>query len=203
MKKSILALMMALVLMMMPVLSMAETAFQTYTHTNDQYTVQYPANWILLNAENITSIMEMMDTSEDEQLAQMISAYGPQVQQLDMVMIINETGLTNVNLVCQEVGMNLNGEQLMSMAPALVSQLSNSMAGIQFVDEGSLIDVNGTESLKMAYVMEVAGAQMCGVQVYIPGSTAIYIVTYTCNNADELEATREDFNAMLGTLVVK
>lgn len=209
MKKSILALMVALVLMMMPVLSMAEAAeeldvtYLTYTHTDDQYSLMYPDNWILLNAENIEAVMDEMSKIGNEELANMVSLYGPQVQQLDMVMLLNESTMTNVNFVCQTIGMHAEDDVLLGLAPNLISQLSSSFEGIQFINEGTIIDLNGKNGMMLEYIYELSGVQMHGVQMYISGETNLYVCTYTCGNADELSATSEDFGFMLGSMSIK
>ncbi len=207
--KKFLSALLALALMLLPVLSMAEaateveTAYETYTHTDGQYSFMYPSSWMLLNAENIQSLMDMLSGSDDEQLAQMIAAYAPQVQQMDMVMVISESGATNVNVVPQYVGMQATDEVLLSLAPALISQLSATMEGIQFVDEGTLIDLGGKSGLMLEYDYEMSGMQIHGAQVYVSGATDLYIFTFTCGNADELVATSEEFGYLLGTLEVK
>lgn len=136
-------------------------------------------------------------------MSQIIATYGPQIQQLDMVMFLSETGLTNIHIICQEVGMALTGDMLMTMAPTLVAQLSSTMEGIEFTDEGSLLEINGVESLIVEYTNELAGEQMQGAQVYVPGSSSLCIFTLTCLNADEFAATSEAFGIMLNTLEVK
>jgi len=205
--KKILSVLLALTMLLVPVLAMAEAAqavtYQSYTHTDDQYTIEYADNWLMLNAELISNILNTMDTSEDEQLALLVNTYGPQIQQMDMVLFLSESGMTNVNIVYQEMGLQLTGDLLMSMAPNFVAQLSQSFEGIQFLNEGSLIAVNGVDSLMIEYAYELSGQQMQGAQVYVPGSTGLCLVTYTCGNADELVPTVEVFSDMLNSLQVK
>ena len=132
--KKLLSVLMALALVLVPVLSLAdavetlEPAYLQYTHTDDQYSFMYPDTWTLLNKENIQTIMEAVDAEADAELAQMIATYGPQIQQSDMVMLLSETGLTNVNAVAQYVGMHASDNDLLSLAPSLVAQLSGAMA---------------------------------------------------------------------------
>jgi hypothetical protein len=163
----------------------------------------YPDTWTLLNKDNIQTLLEALDTESDAELAQMIATYGPQLEQSDMVMLLSETGATNVNVVAQYVGMRASDEDLLSLAPALVAQLSGMMENIEIVDEGSIIELNGINGLMVEYVCELAGTAMHGAQVYISGAENLYIFTYTCSNADEVAATSEDFGVMLGTLQVQ
>lgn len=207
--KKLLSVLMALALVLVPVLSLAdavetlEPAYLQYTHTDDQYSFMYPDTWTLLNKENIQTIMEAVDAEADAELAQMIATYGPQIQQSDMVMLLSETGLTNVNAVAQYVGMHASDNDLLSLAPSLVAQLSGAMANIEFVDEGSIIELNGINALMVEYNCELAGTAMHGVQAYISGAENLYIFTYTCAGADEVAATSEDFGIMLGSLQIK
>lgn len=207
--KKLLSVLMALALMLVPVLSMAdavetlEAACLQYTHTDDQYSFMYPDTWTLLNKENIQAIMEAADAEADPQVAQMLDTYGPQVQQSDMVMLISETGLTNVNMIAQYVGMHAGDEELLALAPNLVAQLSNAMTGIEFVDEGSIIELDGFNALMVEYNLELAGTSMHGAQVYASGAENLYIITYTCSGPDEAVATSEDFSMMLNSLQIK
>lgn len=207
--KKLFSVLLALAMLLVPVLSMAEAAeelvaeYETYTHTGDQYSFMYPNTWTLLSKENIQTIFEAVSETEDEQLAQMIAAYGPQIEEMDMVVLLSETGLANVNIVAQYVGMQATDEDLLSLASMLVSQLSNTMEGIEFVDEGSIIELVGKNGLMVEYTFELSGTQMTGVQVYVSGETDLYTFTYTCADANELEATAEDFGIMLGSLTAK
>lgn len=207
--KKILSVLLALAMLLMPVLSLAEAAamlaadYTTYTHTDDQYSFMYPNSWTLLNAENVETVLDAISETEDEQLAQMIATYGPQLQQSGMIMLLNETGLTNVNVVAQYVGMRATDDVLLSLAPQLVSQLSNAMAGIEFVNEGTIVKLGENTGLMLEYQYTLSGTDMYGVQVYISGETDLYIFTYTCAAIDELVSTSEEFGFMLGSLQVK
>lgn len=205
--KKFLSVVLALALMLMPVLSMAEAAteleYAQYTHTNEQYSFVYPNTWTVLNAETIEMLVNTLSESADEQLAQMVATYGPQIQQYDMVMVINETGMTNINVVCQPVGMEATEEALQSLAPAAVLELSNTMPGIEFLNEGTVTEFNGNKSLVLEYTYELSGMQMHGAQVYVAVGTNLYMFTYTCANADELVATSESLGVMLSSLEVK
>lgn len=206
--KKILAILMALSLMLMPVLSMAEAAEELpaaliYTHTDGLYSFEYPEGWTLLNAENIQETLDAMAGAGDEEMAELVATYGPQIQQTGMVMLLNETGFTNVNVVSQYVGMKPTDEQLLALAPSLVAQLSGVMEGIQFLNEGSLVELNGLKALMVEYTCELSGTAMQGAQVYVPGAENLYIFTYTCANADELTATAEAFSALLDTLTIQ
>lgn len=207
--KKFLSLLMVLALALLPVLSLAEAAeeidvaYTTYTHTTGSYSFMYPENWFLLNAENIQAILESTAESGNAELAQLVEAYGPQIQQMDMVMVLSETGMTNVNVVCQPVGMQATDEVLLTLAPTLVQQLSSSFEGIEFVDEGSIINLGNKNGMMVEYNYELAGTSMHGVQVYVSGATDLYVFTYTCTDENELSATAEDFGFMLGSLTVQ
>jgi hypothetical protein len=207
--KKILSVLLALAMLLVPVLSMAEAAeelaadYSIYTHTDEQYAFAYPNNWILLTAENIETVLDAVSETEDEQLAQMIATYGPQVQQTGMIMLLNETGMTNVNVLAQYVGMRATDDTLLTLAPQLVSQLSNVMEGIEFINEGTIVELGENTGLMIEYQYTLADTNMYGVQAYIPGETDLYIVTYTCAAPAELEATSIDLGFMLNSLKVK
>ena len=207
--KKILSVLLALAMLLMPVLSLAEAAamlaadYTTYTHTDDQYSFMYPNSWTLLNAENVETVLDAISETEDEQLAQMIATYGPQLQQSGMIMLLNETGLTNVNVIAQPVGMRATDEVLLSLAPTVVSQLSSTFEGIEFVNEGVIINLGDKNGLIVEYSYTLAGTEMQGAQVYVSGETDMYIFTYTCAAADEVSATSREFGFMLGTFTGK
>lgn len=207
--KKILSVLLALAMLLVPVLSMAEAAevlatdYTTYTHTDDQYSFMYPNSWILLNAENVQTMLDAASETEDQELAQIIQTYGPQIEQTGMIMLLNETGNTNVNVIAQYVGMRATDDVLLSLAPSLVSQLSNAMPGLEFANEGTIVKLGENTGMMVEYQYTLSGTNMYGVQVYISGETDLYILTYTCAAIDELIATSEEFGTMLGTLTVK
>lgn len=206
--KKILSVLLALAMLLMPVLSLAEAAeataldFTIYLHTDGQYAFAYPNNWTLLTAENVETVMDAASEIDDPELAQIIAQYGSQVQQSGMIMVLSETGLTNVNVVAQNVGARATDEDLLALAPQLVSQLSNAMGEIRFTDEGSIVKLGNNTGLLVGYEFLLAGVDMCGLQAYIPGETNLYIITYTTVE-DEESATFEDLCLMLGSLTVK
>ncbi|MBE5803489.1 MAG: DUF1795 domain-containing protein [Clostridiales bacterium] len=204
MMKKFFSVFVALVLALLPVVSMAETAeYLTYTHPDGQYSFMYPSNWIVLSEENIEYILTVAAKQGDAQLAQMAETYGPTIRQSGMVILLSETGMTNVNVAFTNVGMRASDEVLLTLAPAMMSQLSTVAENIQFIEEGTIIDLGDKNGMMLEYVYELSGIQMHGIQVYVSGAADMYTFTYTCVDADELEATAEDFGFMLGSLTAK
>ncbi len=207
--KKILSVLLALAVLLMPVLSLAEAAamlaadYTTYTHADEQFSFMYPNSWTLLNAENVQSMLTLASETEDQELAQIIQTYGPQIEQSGMIMLLNETGNTNVNVIAQNVGMHATDEDLLSLAPTLVSQLSAALTGVEFVNEGVIINLGDKNGLIVEYNYTLSGTEMQGAQVYVSGETDLYIFTYTSAAADEVSATSREFGFMLGTFIGK
>ncbi|MBR4069095.1 MAG: hypothetical protein IKK08_10795 [Clostridia bacterium] len=207
--KKILSVLLALAMLLMPVLSLAEAAamlaadYTTYTHADEQFSFMYPNSWTLLNAENVQSMLTLASETEDQELAQIIQTYVPQIEQSGMIMLLNETGNTNVNVIAQNVGMRATDEDLLSLAPTLVSQLSAALEGVEFVNEGVIINLGDKNGLIVEYNYTLSGTEMQGARVYVSGETDLYIFTYTCAAADEVSATSREFGFMLGTFTGK
>lgn len=210
--KKFLSVLLVLALLVLPVVSMAEAAettddffanYETYTHTNDQYSLFYPKTWTVLNADMIETIMTAMTDSQDEQLAQLAAQYGPQIKQTDMVMFISETGMSNVNVVCQYVGLNIDEDQLLLLAPGFTAELAKVMEGIEFINEGSIMDLATCKAMLLEYTYTLSGMEMYGAQAYVPVDDDMYIFTYNCSDAGEINTTAEDFGVMLGGFVAQ
>ncbi|MBE5815854.1 MAG: hypothetical protein E7320_11745 [Clostridiales bacterium] len=210
--KKFLSVLLVLALLVLPVVSMAEAAettddffanYETYTHTNDQYSLFYPKTWTVLNADMIETIMTSMTDSQDEQLAQLAAQYGPQIKQTDMVMFISETGMTNVNVVCQTVGLSIDEDQLLLLAPSFTAELAKVMEGIEFINEGTIMDLATCKAMLLEYNYTLAGVEMYGAQAYVPVGEDMYIFTYNCSDAGEINTTAEDFGVMLGGFVAQ
>lgn len=200
--KRLFSVLVILVMLLVPVLSVAE-ATASYTHTNGQFTFQYPAGWTLLNKETISTLMDMVEDYGDEQLNALMNTYGPAIRQADMVMLINETGMANITIAAQEVGVRLDADTLEAMAPLLVNQMSATMDGLRFQNEGTVVTVKGNSCLLLEYGYELAGQMLYGAQLYVPGATSLYCLGYTCSDLNEYNATSDEFYNLVSTLEVK
>lgn len=209
--KEMLSVLLVLAMLLVPVLSMTGTAemivmdgFKLYTHTDNQFTIQYPSDWTMLNAENIVAELEVMKNEGDDQLKQLIDNCAPQVQKSDMVLFLKDGGKVNVLAAYEEMGQNIPGVVLLnSVAPAAVDELCSSTPDIEFLDKGSLLNYGGTEILYMEYKYEMFGTEMHSIRAYVPGSTGLCVLNYTCGDASLMTSCSESFSMMLSHLKVK
>lgn len=201
--KKLLSMIMAMMMLAMPVLAMAEDAeWSTYTDPNGNYSFNYPTGWTVLDEESIDKIMETADTMGDEQLSAMVQQYAPQIKQSGMVILITDDMTNNVNIVRQDMGMELDDTMMEMLATMLPSQLEAQMEGIEWLADPSYVDLAEGKALLLQYSYELAGVKIVGVQAYAGVGTVLYAFTLTTAGGD-VEAAAEDFGFMLGSAQLK
>src|SRR5699024_6784099 len=116
MTRKLLSLTIALALLLMPCLALAED-YQSYAAGDGSLSFFYPEGWLLLSRENIDSVLDI--ASELEGMAGLVETARAQIEQTGIIVLIDETGLNNINLQIQSVGMSLTGDIMLAMAPTL------------------------------------------------------------------------------------
>ena len=121
--RKLLSLTIALALLLMPCLALAED-YQSYAAGDGSLSFFYPEGWLLLSRENIDSVLDI--ASELEGMADLVETARAQIEQTGVIVLIDETGLNNINLQIQDVGMTLSGDMLLELEPTLQSSISAS-----------------------------------------------------------------------------
>lgn len=191
-----LSLVLALALLLMPFLALAES-YQSYTAEDGSLSFSYPEGWLLLSRENIDSVLDNASTVEG--MSDLVETARAQIEQTGIIVLIDETGLNNINLQIQDVGMALTGDTLLALAPTFQSGISDTLSGVSF-DDPEVIEVNGTEALVMQYAYTMAGFDFSVVQAYMSMDTKLAVTTLTCSSEDQLSPGAEALGVILGSL---
>ena len=194
--RKLLSLTIALALLLTPCLTLAES-YQSYAAEDGSLSFLYPEGWLLLSRENIDSVLDI--ASELEGMAGLVETARAQIEQTGIIVLIDETGLNNINLQIQDVGMTLSGDMMLAMAPTLQSSISDSLSGVSFYDP-EVVEVNGTETLLMQYAYTMAGFDFSVVQAYMPTGTKLAVATLTCSSEEQLSPGAEALGVILGAL---
>ena len=195
MTRKLLSLLVALALLVMPCLTLAEE-YQTYVSEDESVAFLYPSDWILLSRENIDTIIDAAATVED--VAELAQIARTQIEQLGIIVLMDATGANNINFQHQNAGVALSGDDLMNLAPSLQSNISASIDGVSFYDP-ELMDINGTDAMLLQYTYAVAGIDFTGLQVYLPVGTELAICTLT-SSAGDISAGAEAVGIIVGSL---
>ena len=194
--RKLLSLTIALALLLMPCLALAED-YQSYAAGDGSLSFFYPEGWLLLSRENIDSVLDI--ASELEGMADLVETARAQIEQTGVIVLIDETGLNNINLQIQDVGMTLSGDMLLELEPTLQSSISASLSGVSFYDP-EIVEINGTETLLMQYAYTMAGFDFSVVQAYMSMDTKLAVTTLTCSSEDQLSPGAEALGVILGSL---
>lgn len=194
--RKLLSLTIALALLLMPCLALAED-YQSYAAGDGSLSFFYPEGWLLLSRENIDSVLDI--ASELEGMADLVETARAQIEQTGVIVLIDETGLNNINLQIQDVGMTLSGDMLLELEPTLQSSISASLSGVSFYDP-EIVEINGTETLLMQYAYTMAGFDFSVVQAYMPVGTKLAVATLTCSSEERLSPGVEALGVILGAL---
>ena len=195
MTRKLLSLLVALALLVMPCLTLAEE-YQTYVSEDESVAFLYPSDWILLSRENIDTIIDAAATVED--VAELAQIARTQIEQLGIIVLMDATGANNINFQHQNAGVALSGDDLMNLVPSLQSNISASIDGVSFYDP-ELMDINGTEAMLLQYTYAMAGIDFTGLQVYLPVGTELAICTLT-SSAEDISAGAEAVGIIVGSL---
>lgn len=195
MTRKLLSLLVALALLVMPCLTLAEE-YQTYVSEDESVAFLYPSDWILLSRENIDTIIDAAATVED--VAELAQIARTQIEQLGIIVLMDATGANNINFQHQNAGVALSGDDLMNLAPSLQSNISASIDGVSFYDP-ELMDINGTDAMLLQYTYTMAGIDFTGLQVYLPVGTELAICTLT-SSAGDISAGAEAVGIIVGSL---
>lgn len=194
--RKLLSLTIALALLLMPCLALAED-YQSYAAGDGSLSFFYPEGWLLLSRDNIDSVLDTASTIEG--MADLVETARAQIEQTGVIVLIDETGLNNINLQIQDVGMTLSGDMLLELEPTLQSSISASLSGVSFYDP-EIVEINGTETLLMQYAYTMAGFDFSVVQAYMPTGTKLAVATLTCSSEEQLSPGAEALGVILGAL---
>ena len=141
--KKMLSILMTLALMLVPfaALAQAEIDFEVYMHPNGSYGFAYPNEWVVISREVIEQAMEDGYTAGDGGIGDLFAALKPQMDQMDLVMVMNLETSDNVNLVCQDAGSHLSDEQLIKNLEEFQKIWAHVDPTTEFVSEPEIMQI--------------------------------------------------------------
>lgn len=179
--KKFLALMMALVLLLSCTTALAQET-QAYTHPNQGYSFQAPANWLVVDSTNIQTYIDAFRNGEmafkgtdattlEGQLAQILST--------DCVVVIDEYA-NNVVINGTDMGMEVTTDLFLTVfVPLLKSQLTEQIPSIQFVTDGEVVKYGENEFILLKAQYDMQGVAINVEQLYYIQGTVMYVANLT------------------------
>ena len=187
MMKKILWLLVALCIMVTPVLALAADYdnYGIYANEDGSCAFAYPGGWMVLSSENLDELWTEAQKLGDEKLQAFMESARPQIEEMGMIMLLDETMASNISIIRQEMGAEITPEALMASKEMLQEQLAASLENVQFAQEPTLMDVDAGQAMLIPYMYEMLGQQLIGVQAYIGVGTGLYTFMLTTDPANE------------------
>lgn len=191
-------------LLCLPLLAVAEgEEYSWYDDPAGRFSFAYPADWTVLSRENIEETMNEAELLDDEDFVATLQSIRDQISLADMVMIMVPNLTTNISMMPQDVGMELNGELLLEMGSQLQTMLTQQLPGIEYPLDPYLIDLgDGKSALSVEYTYDIAGYEVYGVQTMHTKGTTLYTITLT-SDTESVSADAEVLGLVLGSLTVE
>jgi len=191
-------------LLCLPLLAVAEDVqYEWYDDPAGRYSFAYPATWTVVNRENIEAMLDEAELVDDEAFVSVLQSVREQISMSDLVMLVADNMVSNINVMPQEVGMELNEEVLQELGTQLQAALMQQLTGIAYPLEPYLIELETGESvLTVEYTYDIAGYELYGVQTMHTKGTTLYTITLT-SDAENVQADVEVLGLMLGSLTVE
>ena len=185
--KKIFCLLAVICLMLSPVLALAVDYdnYGIYANEDGSCGFAYPDGWMVLSKENLDALWAQAQKMGDEEFQAIMENARPQMEELGMVMLMNETMESNISVIRQEMGMSITPEALLASVPMIQEQLAASLGNVQFAQEPSLVEIEAGQAMLIPYVYEMLDRQLMGVQAYVGVGTGLYTFTLTANPSDE------------------
>lgn len=197
MLKKMVCVLTACLMLALPALCLAQEAgYEIYTHSDGSFSFPYPEDWTLLSKETVDEIMGVASELGDEQLATLVANIKPQLEAVDMVMLMGPDADTNINAICQNAGMELTADVLLALSGTLESQLSSQLDGLSFTEEPAVVDAGSGKALLIKYAYTLAGQDLIGIQAYRPNGADFLVLTLT-TTAEKADQYTEVFTYVL------
>ena len=159
--KKLLAALLALMMLLccLPALAEEESTYTAYTHPRLGYTVEYPTEFVVLDADTLPLMLQMVGQMGLEGLdAATIQALEPQITSTDMVMFLDAYTGANMNIAAAAVGMAITNELFLAMVmPTMHAQYEASFSNVTFYDKGSIVTFGENNFVQLVLNYDMAG----------------------------------------------
>lgn len=198
--KKMLSVLLALSLLLCCVPALAEEAaeYAPYTDPTGHYSLEYPADYLLLDAETIDALIAAMESGEID-VGFDFSAYASMLKESSLTIFMDPFTGNNINVVIMDLGAHLSADILVQLSiPATREQYKTMMPGAVYDDEGSVKTINGTDFAHLALQYPQNGVTVYMEQYVVCVGNLMYNLTFTYNNSPE----EADMAHMLSTFSV-
>ncbi len=176
-----------------------------YVNPTDGYQIVCPDKWTILSKDTINSVMTQLSEGKVEGIdASAFANYKAQIEALDMVAVISDTGKFNFNVIYQAMPMELNNELIIAqLCPATISQLKTAFGDINMVDAGTVVTVNENEYVHMEASYTLGGIDMAIEQYLLIAGKKLYVLSFTETGigTDAQFDRQETIKGILGSFV--
>jgi len=195
--KKILSLLLAMAMLLTPVLSLAEEAFNIYTAPDGSYGFAYPADWSVLTLETLD---ELIAASENEGYKSAMGNLRSQIEELGMIILMSEDMISNINIVPQDTGAEVTNEMVAALEESAIAELTASMEGITFPTQPSMLDLDdGRQALLVQYSVPLFEEySLFGAQAYVGVGNTLFLFTMT-SEPDRAEADAQVLGIVIGS----
>ena len=180
MKRKIISLLLSL-LLLVPALALAEGT--PYADPDGAYSLVCPEGWTLVSRETIDSTLEEAKNAGNDELTATIENAQAAIKEQNIVLMINEDGTANINLVTMNAGVAMTAEDMLAQAEDLKAQLTAALPGLQFTQEPQIVDLEIFQVLETEYTYTLNDTELAGVQCYYDPSGTLYTFTLTSTPA--------------------
>lgn len=191
-----LSLSLALLMVLFSCSALAEGTV-TYTHSDPAYSISVPANWTVLSSETLDEVMaaglEQLDNPN-------LASYADMVKQQGIVVIADETGIDNITIVCQTLGMELDAETLKSMMSATIKTQMEGQLGTEISFEDGIVTLENGSFYGVTLSYELQGIPVSQKQYYVSLGQELMVLTFTHMGSEIDEATATLWETVLGTV---
>jgi hypothetical protein len=208
--KGPLSLLIALMLLTVPVFSMAEAAsdvtYAAYTNAAKGYAIDYPESWTLVSKETLESVLGSMangETKSESMNSSALKTYAFQIKDMDMVMFLSPDGAVYAIVTDQAATMQVTSQEILTQVCPLVKKQYESI----FTDYKELADpavqtVGGREFVKTFGQYSLSGQRYIMLEAYLSTDSALYAVTYTIDTGlnPDMDAINAITDAMMASL---
>lgn len=184
--KRIIGLCLALVMVMVPMLGMAEDT-QKYEAADGAYSFSYPSSYNVLASNTISSLLDIAVANADEQIITLVEQVRPQIESLGLIILMNNDKQSNISIAPTPMNMEISSEMLLSLVDVFKPMLEGQIPGIEFVGEQEIVQLGEYNALQMQYEYTLADIAFSAAQCYVGIGTDLYVCTVTANAGNYAE----------------
>ena len=187
--KKILSVLMVLSLMLLPMAALAEADdYEVYIYEDESAGFAYPNDWLLISREVIEEALEAGYTAGDGGMGDLVAALKPQMEQMDLVMVMSPDTADNINVVRMDVGAETTDEQLLESAIQFQQMMAAIDPEAEFASEPELTQfAEGGRSfaVTMFSSTDTEGTPVMMIQALAAEGTMQYTFTLTLYSTDD------------------